>query len=175
MNVQRIKSTAALLRESVIKTDPKAAHQQIVNERLKKQDARIMNWAFDSFLMGSDDGRRPTISDAKTEFLAAILRVLEDQRDYWPLSDRQIHYRLLGPNAPLTHSSKLGSQYVNDLSSYRKLIDLLTRARIAGLIPWEAIEDETRPIDTNRAFQNPAEFFRHQIGDFLKGYWRNRQ
>jgi hypothetical protein len=31
-----------------------------------------------------------------------------------PLSDRQVHYRLLGPNAPLIHASKPESRYVNN-------------------------------------------------------------
>ncbi len=112
-------------------------------------------------------------SNAKQPFLEAILRVLEDQRKYWPLSDRQIHYRLLGENAPLTHASKPNSRYVNDKASYRALTDLLTRGRIAGLIPWNAIEDSTRPTDLHRAFSSPAEFFRQEVKSFLTGYWRD--
>jgi hypothetical protein len=120
-----------------------------------------------------DDGRRPEISAAKRPFLDAVLRILEEQRDYWPLSDRQIHYRLLGDNAPLTHASKPDSRYVNDKGSYRKLTDVLARGRIGGLIPWEAIEDVTRPTQLHSAFWNPAEFFRQEFENFLKGYWRN--
>ena len=108
-------------------------------------------------------------------FLAAVLAVLEAQRDYWPLSDRQIHYRLLGPDAPLTHASKPGSRYRNDKASYRKITDLLTRGRLEGHVPWESIDDETRPTDLHAAFWNPAEFFREACDQFLKGYWRNRQ
>jgi hypothetical protein len=37
------------------------------------------------------------------------------------------------------------------------------------------LEDENRPIDLNEAWDNPAEFFRHQMEGFLTGYWRNRQ
>jgi hypothetical protein len=122
-----------------------------------------------------DDGRRCQISPAKQLFLAAILRVLTALRAYWPLSDRQLHYRLLGPEAPLTHAGKRNSTYANNLASYRKLTDLITRGRVAGLIPWAAIDDETRPVDLHRAFWNPAEFFRQELGTFLKGYWRNRQ
>src|SRR5262249_48314891 len=53
--------------------------------------------------------------------------------------------------------------------------DLLTRGRITELIPWEAIDDETRPTDLHAAFWNPGEFFRQEFDRFLKGYWRNRQ
>src|SRR5258708_11094981 len=102
------------------------------------------------------------------------MRILEEQREYWPLSDRQIHYRLLGEHAPLTHASKPESHYINDKASYRKLTDLLARGRINGPIPWQAIEDVTRPVDRHNAFGNPAQFFRQEFENFLVGYWRNR-
>ena len=172
-NSQRIKDSPTLIRESMVRIDPKAAHQQIINERNEKEFTRRASDL--SVINPSDDGRRCEISIAKRPFLDAVMRVLGGQRAYWPLSDRQIHYRLLGPDAPLTHSSKPDSQYHNDKPSYRKLTDLLARARIDGFIPWEAIDDETRPVDRHAAFWNNAQFFRQQFDNFLKGYWRNRQ
>jgi hypothetical protein len=172
MNGQRIKSPSVLLHESLIKIDPKTAHQKIVNDREAKEQKRSLNSL--SAIDPDNDGRRCEISEAKRPFLDAILRVLEEQRDYWPLSDRQIHYRLLGTDAPMTHASKSGSRYVNDKASYRKLTDILSRGRINGLISWDAIEDVTRPTDLHAAFWNPGEFFRQEFGGFLKGYWRNR-
>ena len=172
MNSQRIKSTSVLLHESLIKIDPKEAHQKIINDRQEKDEDRSFNSL--TVIEPNDDGRRCQISTAKQHFLDAVLGVLNEQRDYWPLSDRQIHYRLLGPNAPLTHASKPDSRYVNDKVSYRKLTDLLARGRITGLIPWQAIEDVTRPVDLHAAFWNTAEFFRQEFNNFLKGYWRNR-
>ena len=174
MNSQRIKSAAELLHESVIKVDPKEAHRQIINQREEKDRARRRLNSLD--VIDPEHGSsRCEISEAKRPFLDAVLRVLEEQRDYWPLSDRQIHYRLLGSDAPLTHASKPDSQYVNDKASYRKLTDLVSRARIDGLIDWNAIEDVTRPVDTHAAFQNPEEFFRQEFDNLLAGYWRNRQ
>ena len=143
MNSQRIKSSSVLLHETLIKINPKEAHERIVNQRKEKEEERSENslTAIDPW----DDGARCQISKAKQPFLEAILRVLDEQREYWPLSDRQIHYRLLGPDAPLRHASKPSSHYINDQTSYRSLTDLLARGRIDGLIPWEAIEDVTRP------------------------------
>jgi hypothetical protein len=171
MNSQRIKSTSVLLHESLVKIDPKKAHEQIANDRKEKDDARSLNSL--TVIDPVDDGRRCEISKAKKPFLDAILRVLEEQREYWPLSDRQIHYRLLGPGAPLTHASKPDSRYINNKASYRSLTDLLSRGRINELIPWDAIEDVTRPTDLHSAFWNTAAFFRQEFRNFLKGYWRN--
>jgi ParB-like nuclease domain len=172
MNSQRIKSTTELLHESTVKIDPRVAHEQIVSERKEKQNQRNIDHL--SVIDPFSDGRRCEITKAKLPLLDAIRRVLNEQKGYWPLSARQVHYRLLGADAPLLHASKPG-RYVNDLKSYRALTDILTRGRIAGLIPWAATDDETRPIDLNAAFNGPAEFFRDQLGRFLKGYWRNRQ
>ncbi len=168
MNSQRIKSASELLHESIIKTNPKKAHQQIINDRIDNLDNL-------SVIDPVYDGRRCEISRAKFPFLEAINRVLAEQRSYWPLSVRQIHYRLLGEDAPLKHASKPDSRYINDLKSYSSLTDIVTRGRIAGRIPWEAIDDETRPIDLNKAYRNVAEFLRSEASNFLEGYWRNRQ
>jgi ParB-like nuclease family protein len=173
MNTQRIKSASELLHESLVKIDPKEAHQKIINERKGQDETRGAHNL--TAVYPSSNGARCAISRAKNPFLVAVRMILDEQRDYWPLSDRQIHYRLLGPDAPLTHASKRGSKYVNNKGSYRSLTDLLTRGRIDGLIPWEAIEDVTRPVSTNKAFGSTAHFFRQELGSFLKGYWRNRQ
>lgn len=173
MNSQRIKSVSELLHESSIKIDPKAAHEQIINERKEKQNQRNIDNL--SIIDPVDNGTRCKISSAKKPLLDAINRVLAEQQEYWPLSARQVHYRLLGYDAPLLHASKPDSQYVNDIKSYRALTDILTRGRINRLIAWDAIDDETRPIDLNEAWDNPGEFFRNQLENFLTGYWRNRQ
>ena len=105
--------------------------------------------------------------------LEAVMRIIEEHHDHWPLTVRQIHYRLLGDNAPLKHASKPDSQYANDKRSYRAAIDVVTRGRLEGSIPWEAIDDETRLVDINHGFHNLGEFFHQELGSFLKGYWRN--
>jgi hypothetical protein len=171
MNSQRIKSTSDLLHETIVKIDPKDAHKQIVNQRLQKDASSGLGL---SAIDPSDIGRRDQISEAKQPLLDAVLEILNEQRDYWPLSVRQVHYRLLGPGAPLIHASKPDSQYRNDKASYRAAIDILARGRVAGLIPWGAIDDLTRPVDLNAAFTNTSHFLRHEFGNFLKGYWRDR-
>jgi hypothetical protein len=55
---------------------------------------------------------RSAISAVKAPLLAAVQNIVEVNRKYWPLSVRQIHYRLLN-DPPLCHSSKPDSVYVN--------------------------------------------------------------
>jgi hypothetical protein len=49
----------------------------------------------------------------------------------------------------------------------------LTRARLQGLIPFEAISDETRPVVIWDVHQGPHSYVRHEVDNFLKGYWRD--
>src|SRR5262245_60813515 len=48
---------------------------------------------------------RCKISPAKFPFLEAIEKVIENLEDFWPVTDRQIHYGLLN-DPPLIHASK---------------------------------------------------------------------
>jgi ParB-like nuclease domain len=171
-NSQRIKSESVHLKEELIKIDPKEAHKIIVNERIQKDTGIGIDLAE---IAPDSDGQRCHISRNKLPFLNKVIEVINENLDYWPLSVRQIHYRLLGPDAPLKHAKKPDSAYRNDRKSYAALCDLCSRARVEGRIPWTAIDDETRTTDKHTAFWNPAQFFRQELKSLLSGYWRNLQ
>jgi hypothetical protein len=116
--------------------------------------------------------RRSRISAAKLPLLNAVIRIVEEYRDYWPLSVRQIHYYLC-PLGVLTHASKANSAYKNTLPCYKSHgIDICARARLEGRIPWEAISDETRPVETWYQFATSHDFIAHEFDIFLEGYER---
>lgn len=105
-------------------------------------------------------------------FLNAVQKIVEDCRDEWPISNRAIHYLLLN-NPPLTHDAKSDSHYRNEKAFTQKLSALLTRARIAGLIPMESICDEERACTVWNAHANPADFVAEQQRGFLQGFARD--
>jgi hypothetical protein len=106
--------------------------------------------------------------------LNAVIEILEEQRDYWPLSDRTIHYYLLN-DPPLRHASKPNSRYRNQAEFYKDLCDLLTRARLVGEIPFEAIADPTRTVRTWDMSKSVGGFVERELKRFLRGYCRNLQ
>ena len=112
------------------------------------------------------------ISKAKKPMLDAIRQVLQDRREFWPLSDRAIHYALLN-DPPLKHALKPDSTYDNTPRSYNALTELLTRRRLAGEIPMHAIADVTRPVITWNVHREPGAFIGQQLDGFLKSYWRD--
>jgi len=105
--------------------------------------------------------------------LRAVIRIIEDNHRYWPLSVRQIHYRLLN-DPPLCHANKPDSHYINTQQFYKnQCVDICARGRLAGLIPWEAISDETRPTDLPWVFNDWKGFVRDAMERFLVGYYRD--
>ena len=165
-NAQRDKSPDVRIREQLVLTDPESAHEELLSERAKKSQVNA-----EALLLGAGRGRSE-ISDAKKPFLDAIERAIYELRDYWPLSDRRIHYALLN-DPPLIHASKPGSRYKNNKQSYKAVCELLTRARLAGDVPFEAIGDETRPVSLWDVHPNVSPFIRRSVDEFATGYYRD--
>ena len=167
-NTQRSKTSSERLREQLAKTKPKA-HQQIIAEKLE-QSQEIQGLEIST----SGVIKRSAIGPNKQEFLAAVIQIVTDMKPYWPISSRRVHYQLLDVQ-PLTNSSK-GKQrhrYANDQKSSGKLSDLLTRARVEGIIPMEAIEDETRTVTTWDVHDSVDQYVGKQVQRFASGYYRN--
>jgi hypothetical protein len=167
-NRQRVKTFDEATREELVSMNLDNAYQTLIMERWDK--ARI-----DPRVRLIDTGTqkcRSSISKAKLAFLDAVLNVLQDLKDFWPVSDRTVHYRLLN-RPPLIHASKPDSTYRNNLTSYKSMTDLLTRARLTGAVPWEAIADPTRPVRLWKTHANVAPFIREHIDGCLAGFWRD--
>lgn len=167
-NRQRVKNLSEQLREAVIDSDPNEAYQALLEHREERARLEVKTLKIEGEMT------RARITSAKEPFLQAILKVLRERRKFWPLSDRFIHYQLLNA-PPLKHASKPDSIYQNELQSYKALTDLVTRARLVGLIPMEAIADPTRPVTVWDVHETPATFYERELNNFLKGYRRNLQ
>ena len=167
-NRQRVKSIDEVLREEILSANPEDSYTSLLQHRRQAAQVKVEAGVIEGVK------HRAVITEAKRPFLDAIQRVLDRLRAYWPLSDRLIHYQLMNA-PPLIHASKPHSTYRNNQESYKALTELLTRARIAGIIPFPAIHDPTRPVTTWDVFRSPAPFIRREIDGFLKGFWRDLQ
>jgi hypothetical protein len=165
-NRQRKKTRDEVLREEVVSANPEEAYRVLREHR--QQSARV---SLDEIELGAVK-RRPRISAAKRPFLDAILRILEEYRESWPLSVRQVHYYLLN-DPPLTHAAKPDSAYRNEQQYYKKADELITRARLSREIPFDAIHDPTRPMATWDVHPQPGPFIRRELDGFLKRYYRD--
>ena len=170
-NRQRVKSVDEMLREEVVSVDPDVAYDRLLAHRRTQSDLSDRPMA--TVDLTARRGRK-RISAQKEEMLHAVLQVIGERREFWPLSDRQIHYVLLN-DPPRRNSTRPDSRYANDRASYGDLCDLLTRARLTGDIPWRAIADDTRPTTHWRCFANPQDFIREQLDGLFQDYARDLQ
>lgn len=168
-NQQRQKTIAELLAEQVVQRSGEDAHRELAQHRI----ARSRKATAGAVTMAVDRKRsRSVISPAKHQMLDAVIAVLDDLQDFWPLSLRTIHYNLLN-DPPLRNASKPESRYRNNRQCYSDLSDLCTRARFEGALPFEAIHDPTRPVTNWRIHRNAGDYIRDQFDQFLRGYWRD--
>lgn len=105
--------------------------------------------------------RRPGLSRASRALLTEIAQRISDLSEYWPLTLRQVYYQLVAAGV-----------IANDLRQYKKLSDLLTKARLAGIVPWEAIEDRARTTLPSRGWANAYSFVVQEAENFLEDYRR---
>lgn len=166
-NQQRDKSPGERIREKLLEVDPDRAHIDLLRRRVENH---AMSGAFTANVELGDCKKRARITTF--QFLDAVKKVVQQNKEYWPLTDRRVHYLLLN-NPPLRHDKKPDSTYLNDKGSYKAVTNLLLRARLTGAIPWTAIEDTTRPIQLGGGFSTFEKFVQQQTERFLTGYSRN--
>jgi hypothetical protein len=175
-NEQRKKSPQEEIREQVALTSPGEAYARLIAFReaeARKVGGRAAASGL-SVLVPAVLKARSEISDAKRPMLDEVVRLIEQYRGFWPLTLRQVHYRLL-PLKVRRNSRDPESTYINDRASYQDLSRLLVRARLAELVPFDCLEDETRPQIRWRVWDSIGPFMRQQLDSFCVGYRRNLQ
>jgi hypothetical protein len=171
-NKQRVKDVGEAVREQVVLANPRDAHAALKAHR--EAAVRVQEVDEGGHVELGVARRRAAISAAKRPFLAAIQAVIQERREFWPLSDRLIHYELLNTR-PLVHASKPASTYSNTPKCYKAVVELLTRARVTGEISPVAIADATRPVEVWDVHPNAAAYVREELRNLLFGYWRDLQ
>lgn len=167
-NTQRRKGTEEQIREELVNTNPRDAYRALRERLAARQDDAYRSSPSAMRIEGQTT--RAAISDAKTAFLDAVKREVMARESYWPLSVRQIHYAMLN-DPPLRHSSKRKSRYKNDRESYKALCDLCARARLAGSLHWNAVGDETRPVELWGCYQTVADYIQNEA-KYILGFYR---
>jgi hypothetical protein len=82
-----------------------------------------------------------------------------------PMTLRQVHYRLVSRD-DITHP--------NTISAYNTLGGWLRDDRLAGLIPWEWMEDRLRVAKGGAMWDDPVQF-RHSVrGDYYRNPWQDQ-
>ncbi|MEW9920016.1 hypothetical protein AB2B41_10395 [Marimonas sp. MJW-29] len=96
------------------------------------------------------------------ELLAQAQKVLDEYRDYWPLTCRQVFYRMVGRHG-----------YEKTETAYARLCHHLANARRGKLIPFEAIRDDG-VISYNLGHFDDRDAFMDHVRRLAANYKRNR-
>lgn len=103
-----------------------------------------------------------SLRESTRSLIDAATAVVNDLADFWPLTLRQIYYQLV---------SQLAIQ--NRLGAYKRLSRVLSNARIAGLVPWEAMEDRSRSMLESGGWSDVRSFVDDELARFCVGYRRD--
>jgi hypothetical protein len=164
-NRQRVKKISEVLKEELIDAAGNGAESELEREIIERSEISVEAMEIEG------EKRRFQIKGNKP-LLDAAIKIINEFRDYWPLADRTIHYKLLN-DPPLRNKNDPNSTYRNEPYYYHALTGVLTRGRLSGSIPWEAIVDETRPFVSWDVCNNTSPFIKEQVDGFMKGYHRN--
>lgn len=170
-NLQRVKTISEQMRESIVARDKDV----VVADLFQKRDEKRRELECAGFIPIEGKTKRSKITGEKADMVAAILKAVEERREFWPLSVRSIHYALL--NEPLLRNcgkcEKRRVLYANNQLCYDDLTNLTARMRLEGKLDWNAISDVTRPVDIAQADNSPGTFIDREVEWFLTQYRRN--
>ena len=165
-NEQRVKTSAEVMRESLVTMEPDT-WQRVCDYR---ESVSNVDGAEVFRLVGTK--KRSAIVKKRMLADAIVKVVTEYYNEYGATSDRKVFYLLL--NIPgLLRNDVRKTPFLNNDKCYQDVTDLITRLRLDGSIPFDAIEDETRPVviwDTHRHVRT---FIDRELDNFLSGYWRD--
>lgn len=166
-NLQRDKTFDEKLREEMVEVSTERVRQRVAEYRHQSSQVALERIEIEGVK------RRWGFAPQSMPFVEKLIEIVNGQRDYWPLSIRRVHYVLLD-DRPLTYIGRPQSRYSNDEKFYGKLSDFLTRMRISGLIPMDAIDDETRPVQTWAVHSDVRPYLRGFRERLFLDYWRDR-
>ena len=81
-----------------------------------------------------------------------ILEVVDDLQDYFPLTLRQIYYRLVAAGI-----------IENKRSRYNDLSKVIKQMRLDNMLSWDVVEDRTRRVSTKRGYTDAGEYLKNEV------------
>ncbi len=97
--------------------------------------------------------------------IAQAIEIIDAFREQgFTLTLRQLYYQFVGR-----------ALIPNTLKSYKRLGSIVSEARLAGLIDWEAIEDRTRFVRQRAHWNNPAGVIASAAFSYGKDLWEGQQ
>lgn len=98
--------------------------------------------------------------------------VIDHYRDQGlSLTLRQLYYQMVAQKLIPNEWADPQTGSVNNVKSYKKLMNIVSRGRLGGMIDWGAIEDRGRSQITNGHWDSPEELIDTAANAFYKDHW----
>lgn len=111
----------------------------------------------------------------RLEIIEHAVRIIDQYTDAgYSLTLRQLYYQFISRDIfPDTWKDpQTGS--TNNERSYKRLGDIISQARMAGLIDWEAIEDRTRNVVRQPSWDSPEDIISACANQYQIDLWENQ-
>lgn len=117
---------------------------------------------------------KKSFSKDKLDLIAKANVVIEEyRRQGFSLTLRQLYYQFVARDLlPQSWADKNG--VLNRPESYGKLGDLVSDARMAGLIDWTSIVDRSRSSYANQHWEKPSEVVRAALRSYATDKWKDQ-
>lgn len=103
-------------------------------------------------------------SQRSKEIIEKANEIIEDySAQGFDLTLRQLYYQFVSRNL-----------IPNSQREYKKLGNVISDARLAGMIDWEAITDRTRNLEKNAHWNNPGEIIEAATRQFRHDLWQDQ-
>lgn len=98
----------------------------------------------------------------------------EYQRRGYQLSLRQLYYQFIARDLFPKSWADPQTGSTNNMKSYKKLQDIISDARLAGLVDWEAIVDLTRQVKSVSTWASPPDIIDSCVHSFKTDKWEDQ-
>jgi len=111
----------------------------------------------------------------RLQLVQHAVQIINDlRRQGYTLTLRQLYYQFVSRNLFPQSWADPRTGSINNERSYDRLGTLLSRARMGGLVDWNAIEDRTREVAGNNHWDGPAAIVRACSKQFMLDKWRTQ-
>jgi len=102
--------------------------------------------------------------EATLQMIREANRIIEEYiADGYTLTVRQLHYQFVSRDL-----------YANTQKNYDRLGGVISDARLAGLVDWNAIEDRTRAVATRPHWSDPGDIVKACASQFAIDKWKRQ-
>jgi len=114
-------------------------------------------------------------SDQSQALIVQVETILDEYRAQgYTLTLRQLYYQLVARDLLPDGWEDKATGSKNNIRSYKRMGDLVSNARLAGLLDWEMIEDRGRELVIPNFWRGPGQIVRAAAQQFRIDMWENQ-